>query len=127
MKKYFAFLLFLLVIFGIFIRLYNLNWGSPFYFHPDERNIASAITQLSFPKQLNPNFFAYGTVPIYVIFFSGLIINLFKKSSVTFEQAILLSRLFSFLLSAFLIPSVFVLAKKIYPKNLFCPIFLTVT
>jgi len=127
MKKYFAFLLFLLVIFGIFIRLYNLNWGSPFYFHPDERNIASAITQLSFPKQLNPNFFAYGTVPIYVIFFSGLIINLFKKTSITFEQAIILSRLFSFILSVLLIPSVYVLAKKINPKSKFWAVFLTTT
>src|SRR5258706_2252858 len=120
-------LLSFIILLGIVLRFYNLDWGSPFYFHPDERNIASAISQLSFPKQLNPNFFAYGTVPIYIIFFSGLIINLFKKTFITFEQAIILSRLFSFILSVLLIPSVFVLAKKIYPKNVFWPVFLTVT
>src|SRR5258706_11500399 len=103
MRKKYSFLLFFLIIFGIIIRFYNLNWGSPFYFHPDERNIASAITQLSFPKQLNPNFFAYGTVPIYIIFFFGLVINLLHKTSIAFEQAILLSRLFAFILSVLLI------------------------
>src|SRR5258706_3317948 len=118
-------LLSFIILLGIVLRFYNLDWGSPFYFHPDERNIASAISQLSFQKQLNPNFFAYVTVPIYVIFFSGLIINLFKKTSITFEQAIILSRLFSFILSVLLIPSVYVLAKKINPKSKFWAVFLT--
>ena len=39
-------LLILLVIGGV-LRFYNLNWGAPFYFHPDERNIASLISSLN--------------------------------------------------------------------------------
>jgi hypothetical protein len=63
--------LFLLGIFllGAVLRLYNLNWGSPFYFHPDERNIAGSISRMYFEKTLNPHFFAYGSFWSYIVLF----------------------------------------------------------
>ena len=67
--------LILLTIIGAFLRFYNLNWGAPYYFHPDERNIASSVTQLHFPDQINPHFFAYGSLPIYAIYGTGVIVN----------------------------------------------------
>ncbi len=112
----------LLIFIGGFLRFYNLNWGTPFYFHPDERNIASAISQLNFPSEMNPHFFAYGSFPIYIIYFFGIFWNLisFKFSSlanVTFENSILISRFLSALLSTLLIPLLYLIAKKIKNKN----------
>lgn len=102
-------LLFLIV--GLIFRFYNLGWGSPFFFHPDERNIASAVTQLSFPREMNPHFFAYGSLPIYAIYLLGIIINLVASLfhivpieqvlHVSFETAIFASRIFSSFLSIF--------------------------
>lgn len=105
-------LLGVLIILGAIFRFYNLNWGAPWYFHPDERNIASAVTQLTFPSQMNPHFFAYGTVPIYAIYVTGVMQNLFSSWHVTFEQAILVMRFYSALLSLLLIPSLFYIGKK---------------
>ncbi|HEY4876358.1 MAG TPA: glycosyltransferase family 39 protein [Puia sp.] len=115
-------LLFLTVI-GALLHFYNVNWGAPFYFHPDERNIASAVTQLSFPDQMNPHFFAYGSLPIYAIYFTSVganyLMQLLQMSTssqlftVTFEQAIVVGRIFSALLTTFLIPLLFVLGKKL--------------
>jgi YYY domain-containing protein len=49
------------------VRLTNLAWDQTHFFHPDERAVASAILRLSFrPLQLNPQFFAYGSLPIYL-------------------------------------------------------------
>src|SRR5258706_11916075 len=110
-------LLALLMIVGALLRFYNIDWGDPFYFHPDERNIASSISQLVFPIQLNPHFFAYGSFPIYLIFITGIITNLFHPLSVTFQQAIVISRMFSATLSLLLIPSVFYIAKQMTHKN----------
>ncbi len=104
---------------GALFRFYNINWGSPFYFHPDERNIASSITQLSFPNQMNPHFFAYGSLPIYAIYFAGLITNLFGKFSpyVSFEKAIIIGRFYSALFSLLLIPILFLIMNKLSDKK----------
>ncbi len=49
------------------VRLTNLAWDQTHFFHPDERAVASAVLRVSFrPLQLNPQFFAYGSLPIYL-------------------------------------------------------------
>lgn len=131
----------LLLIFGFFLRFYNLNWGTPYYFHPDERNIASSVSQLKFPDQMNPNFFAYGSLPIYSIFKLGLIKNLVfyclpgiksclstsmtsfhfisdqsweKFNHLSFDDAIIISRLFSASFSCLLIILIYHIGKKFH-------------
>lgn len=116
-------ILFTLFIIGGFLRFYNLNWGSPFYFHPDERNVASAVAQLSFPTQMNPHFFAYGSMPIYAIYFTGLISNFLttchlppatcQLPTVNFDHAIVISRFYSAVFSLLLIPLLYLLGKKL--------------
>lgn len=136
-----TFLLALLTIIGAFFRFYDLNWGSPFYFHPDERNIASSVSQLNFPDQMNPHFFAYGSFPIYIIYFLGLAWNLFSSPTtfdslpanathqalqagqfstlnffVPFELAIMVSRIISTFLSTLLIPLLYLIGKTLKDK-----------
>lgn len=123
-----------LVVIGSFLRFYNLDWGAPYYFHPDERNIASSVSQLQFPSNMNPHFFAYGTLPIYSIYFVGLIMNSFsschlslvtclsaealaKADRVSFEDAILIGRTFSALFSLLLIPLVFLIGKRLHSEK----------
>lgn len=126
MKKRNLLLLFFLTLCGAFIHFYNLNWGAPFYFHPDERNIASAVSQLQFPRQMNPHFFAYGSLPIYTIYFTGVITNYFSNFlsstqtailTVTFEQAILVSRIYSALFATAIIPTLFFIGKKLQDEK----------
>lgn len=119
--KFFPALIICILSFGIFFRAYNLNWGAPFYFHPDERNIASAVSQLSFPKQLNPHFFSYGSFPIYSIYFTGFFIQiitscrqLFSQCTVPFELAIIISRIYSLLFSVLLIPLSYLIIKRYF-------------
>ncbi len=105
----YKFLLLIFFFIGVFIRLYNLSWGTPFYFHPDERNIASSVSQLAFPFQMNPHFFAYGSFPIYCIYFTGILTNVVSNTFlnipsqniffITFEQAMMISRIYSVLFS----------------------------
>lgn len=117
-------IIFFLTIIGTVLRFYNLNWGAPFYFHPDERNIASAITHLHFPDEMNPQFFAYGSFPIYLTYFASLFVNFLTSfnatvfnQNVSFSQAIVMSRFFSATLSALLIPSLFVVGKKFWNEK----------
>ena len=64
-------LLLLIIVLGAFFRFYNLNWDEGLSFHPDERNIAASVSRIRFPERLDPEFFAYGSLPIYVYRLAG--------------------------------------------------------
>lgn len=100
-------ILLVFLLLGFLSRFINLSWGAPYFFHPDERNIAHAISQLSFPSNLNPHFFAYGSLPIYLAFFTGMFSSFLSTfntvSSLSFEQSLLILRFFSASLSVLLI------------------------
>lgn len=59
-------LLIVILLIGGAMRFYRVNWDSFSAFHPDERNISWAVTRINFFSQLNPKFFAYGGLPIYL-------------------------------------------------------------
>src|SRR4030042_5306590 len=110
------FLPILLIIFvGGFFRFYKLNWGENFFFHPDEYHIAAAVDRLSFPTNLNPELFSYGSLTIYLIYFSRLFLSLFNPS---FENLspFLLGRFFSALFSTLTIINVYLISKRLF-KN----------
>ena len=62
---------------GAALRLYGLNWDGGQWLHPDERQIyfvalglgrpESLAQALSAESPLNPGFFAYGSLPIYLL------------------------------------------------------------
>lgn len=59
-------LLILIILLGAVFRFTAVNWDSFGAFHPDERNISWAVTRIKFFNQMNPKFFAYGGLPIYL-------------------------------------------------------------
>lgn len=108
-------LLFLLLLYSRFV---NLRWGLPYPFHPDERNIANAVqnltchftpgvkgsvgTGLEFWKQcLDPKFFAYGQLTIYagytLVLVSRVVTHL--TGPILFDEAVVALRIISALSS----------------------------
>jgi hypothetical protein len=79
-QRLFFFFLVLLGLVGGALRFYNLNWDSGHYFHPDERNVVTAVYNLDIPKQLNPRFFSYGSFPFYLYKASIQAIAWFNKN-----------------------------------------------
>ncbi len=121
LNKHTLFFVLLFTIIGALLHFWNLNWGAPYYFHPDERNIASSVIQISFPDHLNPNFFAYGSLPIYTIYFTGIVTNYVQHTQPTasllqvpFDQAIIISRIYSAFLATLLIPLLYLLGKRLH-------------
>ncbi len=102
-------LLTILLVAG-FLRFFNLMHDYPYFFNPDERNMATAITQFRLPNKLlqipscligqirqnptdlskqditlkncnlNPHFFAYGQFPLYLAFFSNQFVKPFANN-----------------------------------------------
>ncbi len=93
-------ILIVILIFGAFLRFYKLDWGEGLFAHPDEYHIVGSVDQLSFPHQMNPHFFNYGTVIIYLIYFTKAALG-FLSSFLHFQTLIFNSFLNSFLIGRF--------------------------
>lgn len=116
--KNYWFLIGILILIGAFLRFYNLLWGAPYFFHPDERNIIYAISQLSFPSQMNPHFFAYGSLPIYFIYLASTLFSYIANKQNDFAFMIFWLRFFSALLSSLTILSLFFIGTKLWNKRI---------
>lgn len=55
-----------ILLLGILLRWYAIDWSLPQIFHPDETRLLYAVNDISL-ENLNPKFFAYGSLPIYLL------------------------------------------------------------
>lgn len=111
----------ILILILFYTRFINLSWGLPYPFHPDERNMAVAVMQLTcttapsfnVKECFNPHFFAYGQFPLYIAsFFSHGIHSISSGiGPVSLNDAILALRTISALASVIM---VFILDKIIH-------------
>ncbi|QQS43360.1 glycosyltransferase family 39 protein [Candidatus Roizmanbacteria bacterium] len=60
-------LLLVILLLAVFLRIYGLNWDSGYHFHPDERMLIMVTERITFFSQLNPDFFNYGSLPVYIL------------------------------------------------------------
>lgn len=113
---YILLLIVFLISISAFFRFYNLNWDQGNLFHPDERNIANAVTKIRFFSRLDPQFFAYGGFSIYLYTGAVNIISFITKDSSWISDWGLINviaRFFSALFSTLTIIPLYFLAKKI--------------
>lgn len=112
-------LLFILIL-GGFFRFYNLNWDNGKSFHPDEKNIAIAVTKINFGENLNPEFNAYNGFPIYLVRIIGeVLFNITKNNEwVTDLGSIsLISRHVSALASTITIVIIYLILQRLLGRK----------
>ncbi len=135
MKREYFVLLAIVLIAG-FLRFYNLMFDRPYFFNPDEKNMAVSIIQLTFPHDLNPKFFAYGQFPLYLAYFSGLIQNMIMRNpqmTLEFDQAIFWLRFYSALSSTITTVLIYLITQLLTARQknkfpaLFAALFYTFT
>lgn len=100
---------------GLF-RFYNLNWDKGHLFHPDERNIALAVTRIRFFSHMNPEFYAYGSLPIYIFRATGDAMSYISHDSSwvnDWGKINLIERWYSALFSTLTLVTVFIIGRKI--------------
>jgi len=104
---------FSLAILLIYTRVVGLHWGLPYPMHPDERNMAWALTRLSPANLFRPDFFAYGQLPLYLgyllVFLRKLLVGGKGGAGISFIDAVLSLRIIAVLASL----TAFVYLKKI--------------
>ncbi len=82
-------MIYLIILFGFLLRVYGISWDQGFHFHPDERMLLMVAERINFFKNLNPNFFNYGSLPIYLLKGVSQIIDVIFKIHLSNYQGML--------------------------------------
>ena len=97
------------------VRLFGLNFDQSHFYHPDERRIAEAVTQLSFrPLQLDPHFFAYGSFPFYVTKLVTSALANVKPWFASYDGAVLTGRALSAIWGTATVALLMLLARRLF-------------
>src|SRR3989344_2659877 len=96
-----------LILIAVFIiaamlRLYGINWDQGHNLHPDERAIILTVLRLQPPIDLasflsptslwNPHFFAYGSFPMYLLYFAAQKATLLDTRFADYDHIALVGR-----------------------------------
>lgn len=101
-----------IIILAAFLRFYKLDWGNGFFFHPDEYHIVGAVERISFPHQMNPGLFSYGSFTVYLIYF---VKSIFSLETSTF----LVGRYLSAFFSTLTVYITYLISREIFSKKFY--------
>lgn len=120
----------LILFTAIILRYSGLNWDNLYTIHPDERSIGFAGMEINLlAGKLDPNFFAYGSLPIYLAELLSNFLSLFKPLWNSFNYYILAGRIIAATAGIISIIMTFLIGKKLYNSTigLLSALFLTFT
>ena len=110
----------IIFLIAAFFRFYNLNWDLGHFFHPDERNIANAVTALKLFSQMDPKFYAYGGFLIFLYKFTAdILVVLFHDPIFAQDWAWInvIGRSYSALFSLITLIPLYFLGVKLFNKH----------
>ena len=107
-----------IVLFAAAVRLAHIQWDQGHFFHPDERAVANAVLQLSFkPLQLNPHFFAYGSLPIYLTKITSTLLAPIDPHAATYDGVIETGRRLSAVIGTLTVLLLILLGTRLYGQR----------
>lgn len=110
--------LILILFFAYFIRVFGLNWDQGFHLHPDERMLIMVADKISFFKNLNPDFFNYGSLPIYLLKgLSQLLDLIFRSDLATYAGMLDVGRKLSVIFDMTTIFLIYKITKILFKEN----------
>lgn len=111
-------MIFLIIILGAILRLYGIMWDKGFHLHPDERMLIMVAERIHFFNRLNPDFFNYGSLPIYVLRgITQLLDSIFKLNYGTYDGMLVVGRMLSVMFDIGTLYVVFKTAQLLFSKN----------
>lgn len=109
-----------MLLLAALFRFYNLNWDRGGLFHPDERNIANAVSHITLFSQMDPQFYAYGGFLIYLYKFTADILVFFLHNpSIAHDWGWInvIGRSYSAFFSTLTIIPLFLLGRKMFGEK----------
>lgn len=113
---------------ALLVRVVYLDWDRGFFFHPDERQIFFVVSDLSFPwppepatllspeSPWNPGFFAYGSLPLYLLRIVANLAALVWPEMAHASSFYLVGRVISALADVGSVALVYLLGRDLYDR-----------
>lgn len=116
MKKYQGVLFVTGITFlAAFSRFYGNGFDNGLFMHPDERAVMFAAERVHFFSNFNPDFFSYGTLPIYILKGIAQAVDpLFRAPMTQFGELTKLGRVIASLVDMGTLWLVFLIARRIF-------------
>jgi hypothetical protein len=114
------FILVSILLLAAYLRFSHLNWDQGLNLHPDERNIVAAVLRLNWPKQINPEFYAYNGFPLFLIDISSQVISLLTRNinwSNDAQKITLIARFYSASFSLLSVYFFYLISKLLFQKK----------
>lgn len=99
----------ILLALALILRLYGVNWDQWMQFHPDERMIMMVADKIKFFDNLNPDFFNYGSLPIYILRAIGL--------NAGYHELLKIGRYLSIFFDLVTVVFIYKIAKRIFTNE----------
>jgi hypothetical protein len=116
-----------LLLVALLLRVYGIDWDRGHYFHPDERRILVVASGLSWPgdpllllkpsSPLNPHFFAYGSLPIYLLRALSTLAGRWGWGWAVANNSTLLGRLLSAAFDTLTVLATYLLGRKVFGRR----------
>ena len=128
-RKHYRYQAYLLIIICIafYLRTFNINWDNGYYFHPDERALIMTSLPVQFPSNfsdillpkssLNPHFFAYGSLPIYLLKIFAEIFGIINPILKVYGGIHIVGRLISASFDAATVFVIYLICAKLFSKK----------
>ncbi len=71
------------LLLGFSLRIVGFNWDQGLHLHPDERMLIMVADKIQFFQNLNPHFFNYGSLPIYLVSLATMVVRWFSASQLS--------------------------------------------
>ncbi len=123
------FFLVIILFISLFLRTIGLNWDQGHHLHPDERQITMVAENIKLPESrniadifspdssLNPKFFAYGSLPIYLLKFSGYLLSFINPNLISYDKINLVGRFLSAFFDTLTVLLVYLISIQLFGSN----------
>ena len=110
--------LILVVFFGLLLRIYGINWDEGYHFHPDERMLMIVAERIRFFTQLDPDFFNYGSLPLYILKgISQLTDTIFKAHVATYDGMLYVGRSLSVIADLLVVVMIYRIGRLLFDNR----------
>lgn len=72
--------LFIILFVALILRLFGINWDDGWHLHPDERMLIMVAEKIDFFSNLDPDFFNYGSLPVYLLKGTADLVSFFSRT-----------------------------------------------
>ncbi len=110
----------LVLLFSFLLRVAGNNWDGGAHLHPDERMLLLVTQRLTLFSQMDPDFFNYGSFPIYLLKLIGSLVEKMSGSIVdTYDGLLPVGRMLSTIVDTLTTGVVMLLSYQLSRKKAF--------